>query len=336
MTIRRAFLQARFVTFKTICGVLIAFGIGISGSGHAAEPVWPTHSVKLVVPYPAGGSADLYARLLAQGLQKEFGQSFVVDNRSGATGIIGYDYIAKAAPDGYTLGLGLGALTVMPSLRKSLPFDVQRDFEPISIMLVSQNALVVNKSLPVRSVQDLIALAKSKPGILNYASSGVGATPHLSIELLKSMAGIDMNHVPYKGDSPAIADLIGGQVDIHCTTIAGLYEQIRQGNVRALAVTGKQRAISLPDVPTMEESGLPGYEIVSWYGLIAPAGTPKEIVEKLHAAVVKMVKDPDFRQKIIASGSEPATNTPAEFRKLIGDNIQMYAKIVKSAGLSAE
>ena len=336
MTIRRTLLQARLLTSKSVCMVLAVFGIGVLGSCHAAEPPWPTRSVKLVVPYPAGGSADLYARLLAQGLQKQFGQTFVVDNRAGATGIIGYDYIAKAAPDGYTLGLGLGALTVMPSLRKNLPFDVQRDFEPIAIMLLSQNALVVNKALPVQSVQDLVALAKSKPGTLNYASSGVGATPHLSIELLKSMAGVDMNHVPYKGDAPAIADLIGGQVDIHCTTIAGLYEHSRQGSVRALAVPGKQRAISLPDIPTMEESGFPGYEIVSWYGLIAPAGTPKDIVDKLHAAIVKLVADPEFRQKIIASGSEPTTNTPAEFRKLIDDNIRMYAGIVKAAGLSAE
>jgi tripartite-type tricarboxylate transporter receptor subunit TctC len=316
--------------------LLVAIAFLTLGLTDARAQSWPARPVTIVVPYPAGGPTDYYARLLAEELQKIFASPFVVENRAGATGVIGYDRVAKAAPDGYTLGLGLGALTIMPSLRKDLPFDVLRDFTPISVMLYSQNVLIVNPSLPVQSVKELIDLAKTQPGKLSYASSGVGATPHLSLELLKTMAEVNINHVPYKGDAPAVTDVMGGHVHMYCSTIGGAIQQIRQGRVRAIAVTGKQRASALPDVPTMAEAGLPGYEITSWYGLIAPAGTPDDIIGRLHGAMVKIISNPDIRQKILASGSEPATNTPAELQTMMRADIEKYARIIKAAGVEPQ
>lgn len=308
--------------------------VGVAAPAYAQA--WPSRPIRLVVGYPPGGTSDMYARLLAAGLQKALGQSVVVDNRAGATGIIGLDYLAKSAPDGYTLGLGPGSMTIMPSLNSKLPFDVQRDFSPISLMVYTQNALIVPASSPVKSVKELIALAKSQPGKLNYASSGTGATPHLSMELLKSMAGVDIRHIPYKGDTPAITDLLGGQVQMYCSTIGGVLPHIRSGRVRPLAVTGKVRSAALPDVPTMAEAGYPGYEIVSWYGLIAPAQTPPEIIKRLNAAVIEVIADPEVREKIIASGSDPATNTPEQFRTLIKNDVARYGKIARGAGVQPE
>ena len=318
-----------------LLGVLFA-ALAVVGSASAQAQAWPARPVRIVVVFPPGGATDIYARLLAQGLQEAFDQNFVVENRAGAAGVIGFDHIAKSAPDGYTLGLGLGAMTIMPSLRSNLPFDPVRDFAPISIMLYAQNVLIVNQSVPANNLKELIAYAKANPGKLNYASSGIGATPHLSIELLKTMAGIDINHVPYKGDAPAVTDLLGGQVQMYCSTIGGSIQYIRQGRVKAFAVTGRRRSAALPELPTMEEAGLPGYEVVSWYGLIAPAGTPRDIVNRLNAAVVKTVATPAVREKIIASGSDPATNSPEEFRALIRDNVERYGQIVRAAGIKPE
>ena len=327
---------AKLARLVPIAVLLLACVFFVAAAPPASAQAWPSRPVRIVVAYPAGGATDIYARQLAAGMQEILGQPVLVENRAGATGIIGFDHVAKSAPDGYTLGIGLGALTIMPSLHSKLPFDVLRDFAPISVMLYSQNVLIVNPSLPVKSVKELIALAKSQPGKLNYASSGLGATPHLSMELLKSMAGIDINHVPYKGDAPAVTDVIAGQVQMYCSTIGGSIQHVRSGRVRALAVTGKVRAAALPDIPTMEEAGLPGYEIVSWYGLIAPARTPPEIIDRLNAAVVKVVSNPEMREKIIASGSDPATNTPAQFQALIRDNIARFGEIARAAGVRPE
>lgn len=312
-------------------GLVLAFDIAPTMSAFAQS--YPTRPVRIVVPYPAGGATDYYARILGQKLQEALGQTFIVDNRVGATGIIGYDHVTKSAPDGYTLALGVGALTVMPSLYSKLPFDVLRDFAPISVMLFSQNALVIHPSVPARNVQELIALARAQPGKLNYASSGIGATPHLSMELFKTMAKVNITHIPYKGDAPALADVMAGHVDMYCSTIAGgMITQIKAGKVRAIAVTGKKRALALPEIPTMEEAGLPGYEIVSWYGLLAPARTPQEIVSRLNAAMVNIVSTPDMQEKIIASGSDPATNTPEQFEALMRENMHRFGEIVKAAG----
>lgn len=315
----------------------LALAITLLGAaGWALAQAWPARPVRIVVAYPAGGATDIYARQLAQGLQEVIGQPFIVENRAGATGIIGFDHVAKSAPDGHTLTMGLGAMTIMPHLHVKLPFDVLKDFAPISLMLYAQNVLIVNPSVQARSVKELIELAKAQPGRLNYASSGRGATPHLSMELLKTMAGIDINHVPYKGDAPAITDVISGHVQMYCSTIGSSIQPVRAGRVRALAVTGRHRALAMPEVPTMEEAGLPGYEVVSWYGLMAPARTPPEIVARLNSAVIKVVSAPEMRDKIIASGSDPATNTPEQFHALLRDNVERFGRITKAAGIVPE
>jgi len=297
---------------------------------------YPARPVRVVVAYPAGGANDFHARLIAQKLTESMGQQFVVENRAGAAGNIAFEHVAKAAPDGYTLLMGAGSMTVAPSLYSKLGFDVLKDFAPISIVATIQNVTMLHPSVPARSVKELVALAKANPGRLNYASSGIGATPHLSAELLKTMAGIDMVHVPYKGDTPAYADLLGGQVDLMISVIAGGIGHIRAGKLRAISVTGMKRAPALPDVPTMHEAGLPGYEIVSWFGLIAPAGTPRPIVDSLHAQVVRATAAADVRERFSAAGSEAGSNTPEQFVALMRDNVAKFARIVKAAGAKLE
>jgi tripartite-type tricarboxylate transporter receptor subunit TctC len=317
--------------------VLLLTGmLWVCGPAHAAEPAWPAKPIRLVVSYPPGGTTDIYGRLLAQSLQKVLGQSVVVDNRAGAGGAIGLNDVAKAAPDGYTLGLGLGAMAIMPSLYKSLPFDVVRDFSPVSLIMTTQNVVIVPASSPMHSMKDLLAFAKANPGKLNYASSGLGATPHLSMELLKTRAGVAIEHIPYKGDTPAMTDLLAGRVQMYSTTIGGVLQHIRAGRVRALAVTGKTRASVLPEVPTMEEAGLPDYEIVSWYGVIAPAQTPPAIIERLNAAVVEVMSDPAVNEQVIASGAKPATSTPGQFAGLIKNDVVRFNQIAKAAGVQPE
>ena len=319
-----------------LVAVLLAGILLISGTASANEPGWPSRTVRLVVAYPPGGATDVYGRMLASSMQKVLGQPVVVDNRAGAGGAVGLNEVAKAAPDGYTLGLGLGAMTIMPSLYKNLPFDVVRDFKPVSLVLYTQNVVIVPASAPMTSMKDLIAFAKANPGKLNYASSGLGATPHLSMELLKTKAGIAIEHIPYKGDAPAMTDLLAGRVQMYSTTIGGVIQHIRSGRVRALAVTGKTRASVLPDIPTMEEAGLQDYEIVSWYGVIAPAQTPNPIVERLNAALVEVVADPVVRDQIIASGAQPATSTPAQFAELVKNDLVRFSQIAKAAGVQPE
>lgn len=321
---------------RWLLAALLAGMLCISGPAKAAEPAWPAKPIRLVVAYPPGGTTDIYGRMLAQGLQKVLGQSVVVDNRAGAGGAIGLNDVAKAAPDGYTLGLGLGAMTIMPSLYKSLPFDVVRDFKPVSLIMTTQNVVIVPASSNLHSMKDVIAFAKANPGKLNYASSGLGATPHLSMELLKTRAAVAIEHIPYKGDAPAMTDLLGGRVQMYSTTIGGVLQYIRSGRLRALVVTGKTRASVLPEVPTMEEAGLPGYEIVSWYGVIAPAQTPAAIVERLNAAVLEVISDPAVREQIIASGAWPATSTPAQFADLIKIDVVRFNQIAKAAGVQPE
>lgn len=308
----------------------------VAAAATASAQSYPIKPVRVVVPFPPGGAADTLIRPLAPKMNELLGQQVVADSRPGANGNIAADIVAHAPADGYTLLFGNSSLPISVSLYDKLPFDVTRDFTPISLVALTPSVLVVHPSLPVRSVKELIALAKKQPGKLNFASGGVGNTMHLAAELLDTMAGIRMVHVPYKGAGPAIVDVIGGQCDMVFVNIAPVLGHIRAGKVIAIAVTSKARAPVLPDVPTVAESGMPGYESTTWYGFIGPAGLPKEIVARLHTAIVEAVGAKDLRERYIALGADPHTSTPEEYAAYIRNDIASWAKVVKAAGAKAE
>jgi tripartite-type tricarboxylate transporter receptor subunit TctC len=283
-------------------------------SGAFAQ-AYPNHSIRLVVPFPAGGTTDILARDVAKKLTDTLGQSVVVDNRPGAGGNIGADIVAKAPPDGYTLLMGtVGTHAINPSLYAKMPYDHIKDFVPVVLVAGVPNVLVVNPSVPVNSVADLIKLAKSKPGAINFASSGSGTSIHLSGELFKTMTGVDMTHVPYKGSSPALTDLMGGQVQIMFDNLPSSLALMKSGKLRAVAVTSLKRAPALPDVPTISESGVPGFEASSWFGILAPAGTPAPIVAKLNAEVNKWLQSPE-KEQLLAQGAEVAGRAAGTIRR---------------------
>lgn len=304
-----------------------------TGSGQA----YPDKAVRMVVPFAAGaGSNDIMARLLAQKLSDNFGQQVVVDNRPGASGIIGTDIVAKAQPDGYTVLMMSLTLTVNPSLFKKLPYNTEKDLTPVTAVASAPLMLVTHPSLPVKSVREFIAYAKANPGKLNFGSGGPGTTPHLAGEMLKTMAGIQVIHVPYKGGAPALADLVGGQIQFMCENIPGTLPFVKAGRLRALAITDTKRSPLLPEMPTLDESGLKGYEIVGWNGLFVPAGTPPVVVNKLHAAVVKALALPDVRERLATMGADGIGNTPQQFTAFIKAEIAKWAKVVKDAGIKIE
>ena len=298
---------------------------------------YPTKPVRLVVTYTAGGPADIAARALAQKLAEMWGQQVVVDNRAGAGGIIGTELVAKAAPDGYTLLHGTAAgLIINPLLVKKLPYDTFRDFAPVSMVVIVPQLLVTHPALPATTLKELIALAKARPGALNYASVGIGSPNHLGMELLKSMAGIDMVHVPYKGATPAMADLIAGQVQLAFNGMASVLPQIASGKMKAIAIGSARRSPAAPDVPTVAEAGLPGFEYVAWNGNFAPAGTPAALVNRLSADIRKALAAPDVVQRLASLGSEPGGNTPAEFAAYVKADHARWARVVQTVGLKAE
>ena len=303
----------------------------------ASAQSYPNRTIRLVVPFPAAGTTDILARAAAQKLTEAFGQSVVVDNRPGAAGNIGSDLVAKSAPDGYTLLMGtVGTHAINPSLYSKMPYDHVKDFVPVVLVAGVPNVLVVNPALPVNSVADLIKLAKDKPGQINFASSGSGTSIHLSGELFKTMAGVDITHVPYKGSSPALIDLIGGQVQIMFDNLPSALPQIKAGKLRAIAVTSLKRAPVLPDVPTISESGLPGFEASSWFGVLAPAGTPAPIVARINAEVNKWLQSAEAREKLLSQGAEAAGGTPEHFGALIKKDIELWRKVVQKAGVKPE
>jgi len=314
---------------------LALFAAGLAFSASVLAQAWPSKPIRMIIPYPPGGATDILGRLISAKLGPLINGQVVVENRSGASGNVGFDYVAKSAPDGYTLLTGTANLTIAPAFSSKLPFNVLTDFTPISQIVSSQNFLVVRPTLGVSNVKELIALAKANPGKLTYGSSGVG-TPLLSIEILKSLAGLDIVHVPYKGDTPAITDLMGGQIDMYASTIVGLLPHHKSGKLRGLGVTSKKRAASMPDMPTIEEAGVPGYELSSWYGILAPAGLPRPITEQLNAAIVKIVAMPDVQKAMIDGGSEPQSGTPDEFAARIKADVAKFSKVVKDAGIKVE
>jgi tripartite-type tricarboxylate transporter receptor subunit TctC len=301
----------------------------------AAGQAYPVKSVHLVVPYPPGGAGDLHVRLIASKLSPLLGQPVVVENRAGASGNIGSDYVAKAPPDGYTLLMNTTNMAIARAFSAKVPFNVLTDLAPITMSLTSQNLLVVRNGLPVTNVKELIAYSKANPGKLSYGSSGIG-TPMLTLELMKMMAGLDILHVPYKGDAPAINDLLGGQIDIYATNILALEGHHRAGRVRGLGVTSSKRAVSLPDLPTIEEAGIPGYELETWFGYFAPAGTPRPIIDQLNAMIVRVIAMPDVNKTMIETGAVPTTNTPDEFKRRIEADVEKFTRVVKTAGIKLE
>ena len=316
--------------------ILIAMGLAACAALPVQAQTWPAKAVRVVVPFPPGGAADTLIRPLTVKLADTLGQQFVADARPGANGNIAAEIVARAAADGYTLMFGNSSLPISVSLYDKLSFDVLKDFTPVSLVAMTPSVLVVHPSLPVRSIKDLVALAKKQPNKLNFASGGVGNTMHLAAALLDSMAVIQMTHVPYKGAGPAIVDVIAGQCDMVFVNIAPVLGHIRAGKAVPIAVTSKTRSTVLPEVPTVAESGMPGYESTTWYGFLGPAGLPREVVTKLNAAIVSAVAGKDLRERYIALGAEPETSTPEAFATLIRNDIPAWAKVVKAAGAKAE
>ena len=308
-------------------------GLALCVAGSAAAQSYPAKPVRLLSGFPAGGANDYHARVLAQKLTDLFGQTVVVENRGGAGGTIAADAIAKAAPDGYNLLMGFGSLAVAPSVYAKLPFDVLKDFTAISLACRIQNVLVVPAALPAKNVQELIALARAHPGKMNYASSGTGATPHLSAEMFKALAKVDIAHIPYKGDTPAFVDLLAGQVDMMITVVQSTLVHIESGKLRPLAVTGVKRTATLPRVPTMQEAGLTGYELTSWFGVMGPANMPRDLLDRVNGAVVRAIAQKDVQDKFVAGGSEPESSTSEQFAQLIREDVAKFARIVKAAGI---
>jgi tripartite-type tricarboxylate transporter receptor subunit TctC len=293
---------------------------------------YPNKSVKIIVPFAAGGPADIYARFLGQRLQEALGQPFVIDDRPGGGSVIGTDAVAKSAADGYTLLLMSNTHTVNESLMPNKPYALLRDFVPVAAINYSDLVLVVNPSVPVANVAELLALAKSKPGKLNYASSGPGTPYHMAGELFKAMANVDIVHIPYKGSSQARTDVLGGQVDMMFDAVTTMSEFARSGKVKAIATTGKARSSVLPNVPTLSEAGVVGYEAVIWLGLMAPKGTPPEIVRRLNAEIVKIVGKPEVREEWAKQGAAAMMMNPDEFARYVNDDIVKWERIVKISG----
>ena len=315
--------------------VLLSVVLGASQTALAADG-YPARPIRMIVAYPPGGGTDQVGRVMAERLSEHLGQTVVVDNRGGATGNIGTELAARALPDGYTLLMGnVAPNAVNVSLFKKLGFDPVKDFSPVSLVAVTPNILVAHPSLAVKTVKDLVVLAKAKPGTLNFPSAGVGSSSHLAGELLKSLAKIDMVHVPFKGGGPALVAMISGEVQIMFATMPAAMPHVKSGKARAVAVTTAKRSQAMPELPTIAEAGVMGYEASTWYGLLAPAKTPKPIIDRLHAETVKILAGP-VRQRLEVQGFEPIGGTPAEFSAYIKSEIVKWAKVIKDANIPAE
>ncbi len=316
---------------RLLAAALIATAFG------AGAQTFPSRPVTVVVPFPPGGGTDTGARIVAQKLTARWGQQVVVENKGGAAGAIGADMVAKAKADGYTILMGnIGTQAINPSLYKKLPYDPDKAFAPISLVAELPLAMMVNPQVPARDAKAFIALAKAQPGQLSYSSSGAGGAPHLAAEMFKLATGSFIVHVPYRGGGPAVQDLIAGHVQLSFMTVFEASGHVKAGKLRALAVTSRQRVSALPDVPTLAESAVPGFDSISWIGLLAPSGTPKEIVEKISADVREVVAAEDVKSRLVELGAIPATNTPAQFAALIDKDRARYAKIIAERGITAD
>ena len=318
---------------KAALGLLAAALAGAAAPVHAQT--YPTKPVRFIVGFPPGGTNDIVARVVAPKLGEYLGQQVVVDNRGGANTAIATELGARAVPDGYTILLNAPGHATNPSLMK-LPFDPMRDFTFITLIAEAQNLLVAHPSLPARSVKELIALSKKNPGEINYGSSGTGTTVHLSAELFQYMTGVKWVHIPYKGGGPGLVGLLSGEVSLYFGNMPTVIRQARDGKLRALAVTGAKRSPAAPDIPTVAESGVPGYEVTAFYGLSAPARTPRPIVDRLHAEMVRAINAPEIREKLQGLGAEPVGNTPEQYTAFMQNEITKWAKVIKAAGIKGE
>jgi tripartite-type tricarboxylate transporter receptor subunit TctC len=313
------------------------FAVMLAFAGTALAQTYPNRPIRWIVTYPPGGPTDVVARAIGAKLTEAWGQQIVIDNRAGAGGVIGTDLAAKAVPDGYTLLFGTSAgLTINPALSSKLPYDPVRDFSPVSLLVLNPQILVVNSSVPANSVKELITLAKARPGQLNYASVGQGSPNHLGMELLKALTGIEMVHVPYKGTGPALTDLLGGQVQLMFNSMPSVLPLVKIGKLKGLAVGSAQRSAAIPDIPTVAEAGVPGFENVTWYGMFAPARTSHDIIVKLNKQVVKILAEPEMAQRLASQGAEPRSSTPEELAKFMRVESERWRKVIKAAGIKLE
>jgi tripartite-type tricarboxylate transporter receptor subunit TctC len=319
-----------------INSLLLFLGLaGVTVLAHA-QTTYPTRAVRLIVPSSPGGGTDISARILAPQLTQFLGQQVVVENRPGAGTMIGGEAVARAVPDGYTLLMGISTLAINPAMYKKVSYDAIKDLAPISQAVSLSNVLVIHPSLPARNLKEFVAFAKARPGQINFASAGVGTSPHLSMELLLVLAKLNMLHVPYKGSGPGVTDLLAGHVPVMMPNMLSAQPHIKSGRIRALGVTGTKRAPGADDIPTIAEAGVPGYEAVQWYGVLAPAATPRDIITKLHTGVVRALQNPEVRQRLLNDGAEPVGSSPEEFAAYLRSETTKWAQVIKAAGIKPE
>ncbi len=321
---------------KCLLRTFAALAVLAAFAGNASAQNWPIRPIKMVVPYTPGGYTDLMARLVGQKVAEAIGATIVFENKPGANAIIGTDVVAKAAPDGYTFGTVIAAHAVNATLNPKLPYDTLKDLNYVSLMSVAPLIMIAHPSLPANNVKELVALAKAKPGELNFASSGIGAAAQLTMEMFKSRMGINMQHVPYKGTAGALQDLVGGQVNVMFDIVGPLMPQVKSGNAKAIVVTAKERVPAAADVPTMAEQGVPDFVSGTWAGIIAPSGTPKEIIDRVSAEAKKALADPALQAKLAEQGIVAVGSSPDEFRAFVGEEIARWAKVINDAGIKIE
>ncbi len=332
-----------FKNYSAGTQVLPALAFGISVLATAVAPAsaeaqaYPSRPLRFIVPFPPGGSTDIYARIIGPRLADTLRQQVVIDNRPGAGGALGADLAAKAPPDGYTIWLGqTNNLAIGPAMRTKNSYDPVRDFSPITLLMQAPQVMVVNAGSPITSIKELIAAAKSKPGTLTFASAGIGSSGHVAGELLNQAAGVNITHVPYKGASPAMIDLRGGRVTFLATSLASAAQFVKDGKIKGIATTGLKRARLMPDVPTVAESGVPGFEVASWHGMLAPAKVPREIIARLNREIVAILDKPEVRDALLSEGGDITPGTPEEFAVFLKSEAQKWAKVIKQAGITAE
>jgi len=315
---------------------LLAFGLGLAASTPSLAQDYPNRPIRFIVPYPPGGGTDVVARIMNEALAESLGQPIIIDNKGGAAGNVGTDVAAKAPADGYNILFTLSSHTINPKLYDKLPFDVERDFVPISLAALIPQILVVHPSVPANNVQELIALAKANPGKLNYASVGTGSPGHIAGELFKIKTGVDIVHIPYKGGGPAVVDTIGGQVQLLFVSMPAAWQHVKAGKLKAIAVASAKRSVAAPDLPTIAESGVPDYAVESWYGALAPAKTPPAAVARLNAAFAKVLGNPQIKEKLLAQGAEAAPSTQAEMDRVIKEELEKWDLVIKTAKIKPD